>query len=85
MISQGGRTTQRVVPLSRLGESSDFLDSLSRASPSRDHLLHAPQPLDRLQADEANLRSGLLFLPRTGQRNGTRETNLIRTPVTIGR
>ena len=34
MIAQGGRTTQRVVPLSRLGESSDFLDSLSRASPT---------------------------------------------------
>ena len=34
MIAQWGRTTQRVVPLSRLGESSDFHDSLSRASPT---------------------------------------------------
>ena len=32
MIVQWGCTTQRVVRLSRLGESSDFFDSLSRAT-----------------------------------------------------
>jgi hypothetical protein len=32
MIAQGGSTTQRVVPLSRLRESCDFLDSESRAT-----------------------------------------------------
>jgi hypothetical protein len=53
MIARWGRTTQRVVPLSRLGESSDFHDSLSRASPLRDHRLHALQPMDRLQATAA--------------------------------
>ena len=55
---RAGRTTQRVEKVARLSESRESHDSLSRTSPLHDHRLHAPQPLDRLQADEKTSSSG---------------------------
>jgi hypothetical protein len=61
MIAQWGRTTQRVVPLSRLGESSDFLDSPSRASPT---LPIPPSYLHAVARADSETTKGILFGPR---------------------
>ena len=52
MIAQGGRTTQRVVPLSRLGESSDF-SRLSESCVPHGH--QSAEPPARKQRVQANL------------------------------